>query len=163
MVVEDNPTVLYFAYGMNTNAQEMARRCPDSALIGVGWLENYALTFRQFADIEPAPDTRCWGVIWRLSPRDLEALDQLEGYPYHYTRFSTVAHTESGPVACLVYQMVDQDYESPPSQGYLNCVTEGYATHGVPQEQLDIGYRFRAEQQWWNSGNNFYIKEDDYV
>ena len=74
-----------------------------------------------------------------------------------------VAQTESGPQICLVYQMVDQDYEQAPGPGYLNCVTEGYQQHGVPEDQIDIGHLFRAEQQWWNSGNNFYLKEDDHV
>jgi len=158
-VVVDEPRYLYFAYGMNTNATEMARRCPTSVMIGRGWLENYSLVFRTYADIEPAPEGRCWGVIWELGESDLKALDQLEGYPYHYTRFSVVAHTEFGPEVCLVYQMVDQDYYAGPSAGYLSCIQEGYRTHGVPQDQLEIVQHFQSEQQWWNTGKNFYQVE----
>ena len=83
----------YFSYGMNTNSTQMARRCPDSVCLGPARLPNYQLVFRGVADIEPAPDTWCDGVLWEISERDLDALDVLEGYPWHYTRFSVLVET----------------------------------------------------------------------
>jgi hypothetical protein len=73
---------------MNTNLTQMAARCPGAVCLGPAWINNYALVFRHFADIEPEVDSYCDGVLWEITDDNLVALDALEGYPYHYTRFS---------------------------------------------------------------------------
>jgi hypothetical protein len=62
----------------------------------------------------------------------------LEGYPYHYTRFSVLVHTDRGSDIALVYQMVDQSFEEAPSTHYYNMVTEGYVQNSVPVDQLIV-------------------------
>ena len=78
----------------------------------------------------------CDGVLWEITEDNLVALDALEGYPYHYTRFSVVVHTERGSDTALVYQMVDQTFEETPSNHYYNMVAEGYVQNSVPVDQL---------------------------
>ena len=126
----------YFAYGMNTNLDQMAARCPGAVCLGPAWIDNYALVFRYFADIEPEVDSYCDGVLWEITEDNLMALDALEGYPYHYTRFSIVVNTDRGSDIALVYQMVDQSFEQPPSNHYFNTVYEGYAQNSVDTHQL---------------------------
>ena len=126
----------YFAYGMNTNLTQMAARCPDAVCLGPAWIDNYALVFRHFADIEPEVDSYCDGVLWEITEDNLMALDALEGYPYHYTRFSVVVNTDRGSDTALVYQMVDQSFEQPPSNHYFNTVYEGYEQNSVDTHQL---------------------------
>jgi gamma-glutamylcyclotransferase (GGCT)/AIG2-like uncharacterized protein YtfP len=126
----------YFAYGMNTNLTQMAARCPGAVCLGPAWIDNYALVFRHFADIEPEVDSYCDGVLWEITDDNLVALDALEGYPYHYTRFSVVVNTDYGSDTALVYQMVDQSFEQPPSNHYFNTVYEGYEQNSVPTDQL---------------------------
>ena len=126
----------YFAYGMNTNLDEMAARCPGAVCLGPAWINDYALVFRHFADIEPASGGWCDGVLWEITDDNLQALDRLEGYPYHYTRFSVVVHTDRGSDTALVYQMTDQSYEQPPSGHYYRMVAEGYVQNSVPTDQL---------------------------
>ena len=126
----------YFAYGMNTNLTQMAARCPGAVCLGPAWIDNYALVFRHFADIEPEVDSYCDGVLWEITDDNLMALDQLEGYPYHYTRFSVVVNTDRGSDIALVYQMVDQSFEQPPSNHYFNTVYEGYEQNNVDTHQL---------------------------
>ena len=126
----------YFAYGMNTNWTQMAARCPGAVCLGPAWIDNYALVFRHFADIEPEVDSYCDGVLWEITDNNLVALDALEGYPYHYTRFSVVVNTDHGPDTALVYQMVDQSFEQPPSNHYFNTVYEGYEQNNVDTHQL---------------------------
>ena len=126
----------YFAYGMNTNLTQMAARCPGAVCLGPAWIDNYALVFRHFADIEPEVDSYCDGVLWEITDDNLVALDQLEGYPYHYTRFSVVVNTDRGSDTALVYQMVDQSFEQPPSNHYFNTVYEGYEQNNVDTHQL---------------------------
>ena len=126
----------YFAYGMNTNLTQMAARCPGAVCLGPAWIDNYALVFRHFADIEPEVDSYCDGVLWEITDDNLVALDQLEGYPYHYTRFSVVVNTDRGSDIALVYQMVNQSFEQPPSNHYFNTVYEGYEQNNVDTHQL---------------------------
>jgi len=126
----------YFAYGMNTNLDEMAARCPGAVCLGPAWINDYALVFRHFADIEPEAGNWCDGVLWEITEDNLSALDRLEGYPYHYTRFTVLVHTDRGSDTALVYQMTDQSYEQPPSGHYYNMVAEGYVQNSVPTDQL---------------------------
>ena len=126
----------YFAYGMNTNLDEMAARCPGAVCLGPAWINDYALVFRYFADIEPSAGGWCDGVLWEITDDNLTALDRLEGYPWHYTRFTVVVHTDRGSDTALVYQMTDQSYEQPPSGHYYNMVAEGYVQNSVPTDQL---------------------------
>ena len=114
----------------------MAARCPGAICLGPAWINNYALVFRHFADIEPEVDSYCDGVLWEITDDNLVALDALEGYPYHYTRFSVLVHTDCGSDTALVYQMVDQSFEQPPSNHYFNTVYEGYEQNNVDTHQL---------------------------
>jgi gamma-glutamylcyclotransferase (GGCT)/AIG2-like uncharacterized protein YtfP len=121
---------------MNTNLEQMATRCPGAVCLGPAWINDYALVFRYFADIEPSAGNWCDGVLWEITEDNLAALDQLEGYPWHYTRFSVVVHTDRGSDTALVYQMTDQSYEQPPSGHYYRMVAEGYVQNSVPTDQL---------------------------
>lgn len=127
----------YFAYGMNTNLDEMSRRCPGAVSLGAAWIDDYEFVFRTHADIARSPGGICYGVLWDISKKDLKALDALEGYPYYYTRFRVRVNTGNGFVYALTYQMNDQSYLQEPSVGYLNMVTEGYVQNGVPGDQID--------------------------
>ena len=126
----------YFAYGMNTNLEQMAGRCPGAVSLGPAWLDDYEFVFRTHADIARSPGSICYGVLWDITPTHLKALDALEGYPYHYTRFSVVVNTDRGSDTALVYQMVDQSFEQPPSNHYFNTVYEGYEQNSVDTHQL---------------------------
>lgn len=127
----------YFAYGMNTNLDEMSRRCPGAVSLGAAWIDGYEFVFRTHADIARSPAQRCYGVLWDISKENLRALDALEGYPYYYNRFRVRVNLGDHFVYALTYQMNDQSYMAEPGPGYLNMVTEGYVQNSVPRDQLD--------------------------
>ena len=127
----------YFAYGMNTNLDEMARRCPGSTSLGSAWIDNYELCFRTHCDIEKKPGARTYGVLWDINLDNLRALDTLEGYPHYYTRFNVKVKQGRVSYNALVYQMNSQHWLAEPSLYYLDCVREGYTQNGVPQNQID--------------------------
>lgn len=127
----------YFAYGMNTNLSEMARRCPTAVSLGPAWIDNYEFVFRTHADIAESNGNICYGVLWDISKADLRALDILEGYPYYYTRFRVRVNFDNHFLYAITYQMNDQNYIQQPSPGYLEMVTEGYQQNGVPTTQID--------------------------
>lgn len=134
--------MLYFAYGMNTNPREMALRCPGAVSMGHARLINHSFRFAQHADVELCADSYVDGVLWNINEQNLQALDNLEGYPYYYNRIvSTVMHQERAYHA-LVYRMQSGHEISEPTLGYYNLVVEGYRAHNVPIDQLENSLNF---------------------
>ena len=82
----DKSVKLYFAYGMNTNKEEMAYRCPDARALGKAMLPGYRFEFKSFATIVPDTDGQVEGVLWTITDADETALDILEGYPEFYDK-----------------------------------------------------------------------------
>jgi cation transport regulator ChaC len=72
--------MLHFAYGSNMSCAEMARRCPGAVAIGPAQLDGwrYTITRDGYASIVAAPGHKLHGVLWRLTPRDLAALNSYE-------------------------------------------------------------------------------------
>lgn len=126
----------YFAYGMNTNVAEMASRCSGAVNLGHAYISDFEFVFRTHADIAPKKGAVCHGVLWEISEDNLDALDQLEGYPTYYTRFSVAVTTDDATSHALVYQMNNQESVSNPYDGYLYMVTEGYQENNVPKDQI---------------------------
>ena len=79
-----NNSQLYFAYGMNTNQDEMAYRCPGAHSLGHARLIDHAFRFAVHADVVPCEGSYVDGVLWSITDQDLDHLDQLEGYPTYY-------------------------------------------------------------------------------
>ena len=71
----------YFAYGSNMSVAGMERRCPGATPIGRARLEGwrFGIFAQGFATIVPNGASVVHGVLWRVSPRDLAALNAYEG------------------------------------------------------------------------------------
>jgi len=157
---------------MNTHPDQMAKRCPDATLIGVAYLNDYRLVFRNHADIEIQPGSIVSGVLWEVSDSDMIALDRLEGFPTYYLRQRVLVQTETEAYVAWVYSMADQDYELTPNQSYYDLCTAGYVAHGVPTAQLvealeaaptqkyvdttyDYGYDYYKDRGWFDIDNGY--------
>ena len=127
--------MLYFAYGMNTNKEQMSWRCPKAQSLGVAELPEYELAFRTHADIQPVPGSGMEGVLWDITDDCLSALDRLEGYPAYYTRYEVDVFHNNAWKKALVYKMNATGLEMP-SAGYLRMLVEGYSEHGCDLNQL---------------------------
>ena len=53
----------YFSYGMNTNLDQMSRRCAGAVCLGAAWINNYQFEFRK--SLAPAV-TVCCGTLIKL-------------------------------------------------------------------------------------------------
>ena len=131
-----NNRQLYFAYGMNTNQDEMAYRCPGAHSLGHARLIDHAFRFATHADVVPCKGSYVDGVLWSITDQDLDHLDQLEGYPTYYGRDRVRVSQGSRIVLALCYSMQPGRSDSAPSDSYMNMVLEGYEQHNVPTEQL---------------------------
>jgi Gamma-glutamyl cyclotransferase, AIG2-like len=71
---------LHFAYGSNMSRALMRRRCPTAEAAGLARLDGWRFicTHDGYASIVPALGSAVHGVLWRLTPRDLAALNAYE-------------------------------------------------------------------------------------
>lgn len=125
------------AYGMNTNIDQMASRCPGSVSIGRVDIPDYRLVFRGVADIEHSKGDVLQTVLWDITPACEDALDMLEGYPTFYTKKYINVEFNGKVYEAMIYQMVGDrlDY-SHPSSYYQNMLEEGYQDHGLDLDQI---------------------------
>ena len=127
---------LYFAYGMNTNRDEMAYRCPGAVPMGRALLPGYRFEFKSFATIVPSPKETVEGVLWIITETDESALDILEGYPEFYDKKTVSVEHDNQSYIAMTYIMGPREKGYAPSDGYYNMVSEGYQTFGLSQQQL---------------------------
>ena len=126
---------LYIAYGSNLNLAQMARRCPNSEVIGIGELKDYQLTFRRVATIEPQQGAITQVGVWEITPADEKALDYYEGYPHLYRKenIKVVMH-DGTELEAMVYIMNSGEPQMPYNQ-YYRVIEQGYNDVG-----LDVKY-----------------------
>ncbi|MEI6557510.1 MAG: gamma-glutamylcyclotransferase family protein [Rhodospirillaceae bacterium] len=133
---------LLFAYASNLNRERMAERCPSAEPVGTASLADHRLVFRHGADVEPHAGSVTPGVVWRLTPQDLVALDHYEGCPAVYRKDFRHVQLAGGQLAggdtveCLIYRMNREGY-APPPEDYLAVIRDGYHDFGLPDAVLD--------------------------
>src|SRR5262249_45674755 len=70
---------LYFAYGANMERAAMRKRCPGATALGIAALrDNRYVIARGYGAFKRAGGRTVFGVLWRLTPRDLAALNLFE-------------------------------------------------------------------------------------
>lgn len=133
----------YIAYGSNMNRRQMAYRCPDAKVIGIGRLNGWRLTFRGngrcgVANIEPEEGSSVPVVIWKISAADEKRLDTYEGFPWLYTKkMIRVPNAWTGRgLSGMVYVMTDGHAIAGPPDHYLSGIAEGYDDFGFNTKDL---------------------------
>jgi gamma-glutamylcyclotransferase (GGCT)/AIG2-like uncharacterized protein YtfP len=132
---------LYFAYGMNTNPEQMHLRCPESQALGLATLPDHQLEFRTHATIAHTPGQVMQGVLWSITPSDEDALDRLEGYPVYYGKKTVMVEHQGQHFRAMVYVMDSTMLLAPPHNHYYQTVAEGYRKFGLSRQQLDLARR----------------------
>jgi len=96
---------LYFAYGANMERAGMARRCPAATPLGPASLRGWRFVIAQgYGSVASTPGARVCGVLWRLTPRDLAALNIFESLDSGlYRRAMLTVGIGSRRVRALVY------------------------------------------------------------
>ena len=71
---------LYFAYGSNMDRAHMARLCPQAEPYGAAALRSYkyVMAASGFATVIPWPGSFVHGVLWKVGPKEIAALDRYE-------------------------------------------------------------------------------------
>lgn len=144
--------VLYFAYGSNMDPEQMMARCPDAELVGIGVLPDHALCFPRrssmrncgVSSVAPVPGRETWGVVFRLTAKDLASLDGSEGFRSEraaslnsYNRVPVVVSVDDVPTEMMTYVAIGQETPPPPNEAYLKHIRDGARHHGLPAAYLE--------------------------
>ena len=129
---------LYFAYGSNMSRALMRRHCPAAKELGTAMLDGhrFVITADGYASIVAAAGETVHGVLWRLAPRDLAALNAYESLDsglYHRVRLPV--RTEGRCVSALVY-VTRARAEGRPKAGYLDLVLAAAREQDLPDEYV---------------------------
>jgi hypothetical protein len=132
------PMTLHFAYGSNMSRALMQARCPRARALGAavlsGW--RFVITPDGVGSITPRADAVVWGVLWRVTPRDLAAINAYESLDSGlYVRRLLPVRRGDKRVAALVY-IARREGEGIPRPGYIGLVVEAARDWGLPEPYI---------------------------
>jgi len=126
----------YIAYGSNMVQEQMAYRCPNAKLIGMGYLPNHRLEFYLHATVERS-QAKGPGVpvaVWEIDEQDEKSLDRYEGFPTYYTKHRRkVIMNDGSEIEGMVYIM-NLIRPQPPVPHYYNAIADAYTDLGIDFE-----------------------------
>ena len=136
--------VWYFAYGANMDDSTFRVRRGIQALDHrSGPIKGYRLRFNLDgrpkgrsapANLHTDPDAEVWGVLYRITRRDLMRLDLTEGVPGRgYRHVEIEAEDVDGRVVPVItYIAQGKQVDGNPSLRYLTLIRNGARAHGLP-------------------------------
>ena len=90
------------------------------------------------ANLHPDPDAEVWGVLYRITRRDLIRLDSTEGVPGRAYRHVVIeAEDHNGRVIpAVTYIAQGKEVDGKPSLRYITLLREGARTYGLPETYI---------------------------
>jgi hypothetical protein len=130
---------LHFAYGANMSRSVMAKYAPGARLLGAAELSSFrfVITADGYASVQTAQRQTVHGVLWRLAPRDLVALNGWENVAAGLYRAEMLPVRHAGRrMQALVY-VARPRREGVPKPGYLELVLEAAREWEFPESYVD--------------------------
>ena len=126
---------LYLAYGSNINLEQMARRCPNSKVIGTAMIPDYELEFRGVATIVPKKGAEVPVLMWEIDQQDELNLNSYEGFPRLY-RKEFFEMEVNGKIREGMAYLMNYKGIAPPTSQYYNGIKKGYEDNGMDTKYL---------------------------
>jgi gamma-glutamylcyclotransferase len=138
----------YFAYGANMDDNTFRIRRGIRALeCRSGRIKGYRLRFNLDgrpkgrsapANLHPDTGAEVWGVLYRITRRDLMRLDATEGVPGRgYRHIEMEAEDRNGDVVRVVtYIARGKDTDGTPSLRYISLLRDGARVHRLPDTHI---------------------------
>lgn len=141
--------VWYFAFGANMHESAFRERRSMRPLEWrPGRIPDYRLRFNLEgrpcgkaapANIEPCPGDEVWGVLYKITRRDLVWLDSTEGVPGQRYRqlWANAEDADGRPLDVVTYIAKGKETDGNPSLRYITLLRDGARAHRLPQHWLD--------------------------
>ncbi len=140
--------VWYFAYGANMDDRTFrVRRGIQARETLSGHIKGYRLRFNLDgrpkgkaapANLHPDPEAEVWGVLYRITRRDLMRLDWTEGVPGRGYRHNLVEveDADSRLLQAVTYMAQGNEVDGKPSLRYITLLRNGARAHGLPETYI---------------------------
>jgi cation transport regulator ChaC len=128
----------YFAYGSNMSRASMRKRCPNATAIGPAALAGYrfAIVAEGYASVMPRAGATVHGVLWRLTPRDLAALNAYESLASGlYCRATLPVGVAGRQILAMVYVARSRG-EGRPRPDYLELIVRAAREWKLPPDYV---------------------------
>ena len=143
-----NSYEFYFAYGSNLLKKQIKRRCPSSITLCKASKENARLCFpvrskmrenMGVASIKFEKGSTVEGIIYQLTPEDLENLDKYEGNGKRYRRKKIFVrlNDRSKKLVWSYLALSDSPNEFRPSDNYLGLIIKGAKEHNLTKGYIE--------------------------
>ncbi len=143
---------LYFAYGSNMQRAAMQRRCQGARAIGPARLDGYRffVGIDGWGSVRPKPGDIVHGVLWRLTPRDLAALNAYEMLHKGLYDVRCLA-VRSGPrrVPAMIY-LLRRRNAGRPKPGYVEMIAAAAREWKLPEAYVKSVERWSVSR-WTGS------------
>jgi gamma-glutamylcyclotransferase len=142
--------VWYFAYGANMHDRAFRERRRMRPIDQhVGRLRGYRLRFNLGgrpkgraapANLSPDAEAEVWGVLYKVTRRDLLRLDSTEGVPGrgYQPQLFEAEDCNGGVLPAIAYIARGNENDSYPSLRYLTLLREGARAKGLPGHWLQF-------------------------
>src|SRR5215471_1760683 len=130
--------MLHFAYGSNMDRAMMARRCPAAVALGPARLDNwrYFVMRDGYASIMPAPGAAVHGVLWRLTPRDVAAINAYEAVDRGLYRRRVLAVRTTERIHRALIYVARERRPGRPKPGYQDVVVAAAHAWQLPDAYI---------------------------
>lgn len=140
--------IWYFAYGANMHDSAFrVRRGIQPLEHCSGHIKGYRLRFNLDgrprakaapANLHPDPDAEVWGVLYRITKRDLIRLDSTEGVPGRGYRHVAIEVEDGGGrvIPAVTYMAEGKELDGKPSLRYITLLREGARAHALPETYI---------------------------
>jgi gamma-glutamylcyclotransferase (GGCT)/AIG2-like uncharacterized protein YtfP len=115
---------LYFAYGSNMSRALMRRLCPHARPLGIAVLDDhrFIITIDGYASVVAHPRARVHGILWRVGPREITALNAYESIDTGLYRRRILAVRHAGERTSALVYVGRSGRHGQPKPGYMELV-----------------------------------------
>jgi len=132
--------MLYFAYGSNLSSARLRTRVGPVTIHAPAHLPTHEHRFSKpgldgtgKGNISPHPHRSVHGVLYELSPPQLDHLTTFEG-GYRRVSLSVFTITSPTPIPALTFIALSPGNAPAPSPTYLDHYREGFLEHALPTD-----------------------------
>jgi gamma-glutamylcyclotransferase (GGCT)/AIG2-like uncharacterized protein YtfP len=130
--------MLHFAYGSNMSRALMGARCPQARAIGPAVLDGFAFMIMRdgYATIGRRSGAAVHGVLWRIGPRDLAALNAYENVARGLYRARMLPVRRNGSSRSALIYVGRTSAPGRPRPGYMALVLAAAREWNLPEDYM---------------------------
>ena len=118
----------------------MSQRCPGAVFVGIAKRYGYQfiINTRGVATIVPKAPSEVYGILWKITRLDEQALDKYEGVNWStYEKKVLDVKTSKGKSVQALTYIASNSTPGSPQDGYLEKIVASAEQHGLPDRYIE--------------------------